>query len=96
MDRAQAQTRNGHGLFNFECNRIINSYTQRPTKTIRVTQCPPPQKKLWAGIKILEKFTVGGGTESPGSLGGGDFGWEIQNSQISVGGGTRNLTKKKL
>lgn len=25
-----------HGLFNFECNRIINSYTQRPTKTIRV------------------------------------------------------------
>ena len=42
------------------------------------------------------KNLLWGGTGSPGSLGGGDFGWEIQNCQISVGGGTRNLTKKNL
>ena len=58
-------------------------------------QCPP-HPKLWAGIKILEKFAVGGGgTESTVCLGGSDFGWEIKNSQISVGG-TQKFDQKNL
>ena len=48
---------------------------------------------MWEGIRILVNFAVGG-TGSPGSLGGEDFGLEIQKPNF-CGVGT-NLTKKNI
>ena len=43
------------GLDNFECNRIINSYTQRPTKTVKVLINSAEESRF-----LNTKITVGG------------------------------------